>query len=222
MLRRSLPAPSTIAAATAATAAMVTAATLAAAVPAGAAPAAGPTAAAAAPKPTPVVLVNTVNDRCADILGLRKGKLGERVEQWYCRPGSYDNQQFLMWRTGRVGTATRFMLQHGKGGLCVDLPGTKSVARGTALRLAPCRSTDNQHFLSLPVEGADGAGFLIHEASKLCVDVTGTRSKSPRRALVLNRCNAKDDHLWRIVAPADAPVHPDPRARKAKPVVRIS
>ncbi len=217
MLRRSLPALSTI---TASAAVLVTATTLAAG-PAAARPAAVAVP-ASAPKPTPVVLVNTVTDRCADILGLKRGKLGDRVEQWYCRPGSYDNQQFLMWRTGRVGTADRFMLQHGRGGLCVDLPGTTSVARGTALRLAPCRSTDNQHFLSLPVKGSGGASFLIHEASKLCVDVTGTKSKSPRRVLVLNRCNAKDDHLWRIVAPANAPVHPDPRAPKPKPAVPVS
>lgn len=218
MLRRSLPALSTI---TATGAVMLTATTLTA-VPAAAASLTG-SVPAAAPKPTPVVLVNTVNDRCADILGLRKGKPGDRLEQWYCRPGSYDNQQFLMWRTGRVGAADRFMLQHGKGGLCVDVPGTKSVARGTALRLGPCRSTDNQHFLRLPVSRSGGASFLIHEASRLCVDVSGVRSKSPRRALVLNRCNAKDDHLWRVVAPADAPAHPDPRAPKTPPAApRVS
>lgn len=212
MIRRFLPAISTIATATIAT----TMTALAAAPAAGAAaPAAGMTAAAA--KPTPVILVNVANDRCADIVGLGKGKVGERLEQWWCRPASYDNQQFLLWRSGEVGTAQRFMLQHGKGGLCVDLPGSKSVARGTALRLAPCRSTDNQHFLSVPVKGSGGASFLVHEKSKLCIDVTGLKSKAPRRALVLNRCNAKDDHLWKIVSPANAPAHPDPKAKPTAP-----
>ncbi|MBK7722046.1 MAG: ricin-type beta-trefoil lectin domain protein [Austwickia sp.] len=213
MLRRLTAALSTLS---------VTASVAALAVVSAATSSATTAAAPAAAPPTPVILVNTLNDRCADIVGLRLGKVGDRVEQWYCRPGSYDNQQFLMWKTGTVGTAQRFMLQHGKGGLCVDARGSGRVAPGAALRLARCRSTDNQHFLAVPVKGGNGSMFLVHEASKLCIDVTGTKSKAVRRALVLSRCNAKDDHLWKIVAPSAAPVHPDPRAPKPvapKPVV---
>lgn len=162
----------------------------------------------AAAQPRVVVLYNVVTGRCADIPAFDKGYVGAPVTQFYCRPGAYDNQQFVLLPRGKVaGKYDRFLIQNRKDRLCLDLPNYGKVPKGTPVSEYHCRMQDNQLFYRKPVRGGD---FLVHEKTGMCLDVAGLRSRQANTRLLLWPCSMNDEHVWRLLAPSAAPVQAIP------------
>lgn len=154
-----------------------------------------------------VVMWNVANGLCADVPYFGKGKSGDLVTQFACRPDDDDNQQVRVVPVGKYG---RFLLQvqkngTGSGAMCYDVPGRGNVAKGTPVRLARCKAAnDNQLFYA---RNYSLGTQLIHNATGMCLDVAGDRERRLGNSLLLWPCSRKDDHFWQLDIPARAPRH---------------
>ncbi|WP_262403287.1 RICIN domain-containing protein, partial [Actinomadura sp. CNU-125] len=83
---------------------------------------------------------NAKDGFCMDVHAYGPPKMRTRVNEFYCRPGSGDNQ---MWYLERKGPG-RFWIRNHKGGMCLEVAGEKGAGRqGADLLTYPCSMTDD-------------------------------------------------------------------------------
>lgn len=167
------------------------------------------------------VLYNQYTDQCADVAGTGADGGGTAVWQDECHISqSGDNQAWGMLNTRVVGGNQLFVLVNVKSQLCMDIPGTGTVANGTDISLDTCASNsanDNQEWYRQQI--IPNAWLLVNYKNPgLCLDVAGwaynDSDMANRARLTVYTCSGPasdpnwvgyvagyDDHLWAFENP---------------------
>jgi hypothetical protein len=84
---------------------------------------------------------NAKDDYCADLPDFGAKPVHTRVHEYYCRPGSGDNQ---MWYLDKRANGAFWIRNHVSKGLCLDVAGEDGAgARGAKLMLFTCSDGDD-------------------------------------------------------------------------------
>jgi hypothetical protein len=150
----------------------------------------------------PYFIYNFATKECADFVG-NTGQIDSKVDQFTCDKTGADNQQFTFVANGVDGAGNqKYLLRNTVDGLCIDLPGEGTVAKGTQLQESNCWPNDNQSYRLEP--RFTSGGFQYYRlrntaAGDMCLDVTGPATGGPKTVLTMAPCVANDDHEWALV-----------------------
>ncbi|MGW6911700.1 RICIN domain-containing protein [Streptomyces sp. NPDC054940] len=148
---------------------------------------------------------NMTTNRCADLPGSGKDRLGGAILQHDCLDNwKADNQvwDFVLAQKGKGPDGRNLVvIKNTKSGLCMDLPEKGSQPIRTPLRQNTCNLTlqDNQLWW---IEERDNAEYWIHNyaSDQRCLEVWGEKPNfSGNDARVgIYTCSPTDDHEWRM------------------------
>jgi hypothetical protein len=147
-----------------------------------------------------VLLKNTASGHCADIPNYGNGTLNGPVREYYCRPGTGDNQMWNLSVTQKgagPGSANLFLIRNVKDGYCMDLPNYGANGAGTKVTEYHCDGSFNDNQLWWLDKRSDGSYWIRNYSSnQLCLDVTGHRDTALDLNLTLYTCSDSDDQNW--------------------------
>ncbi|MFE0181430.1 RICIN domain-containing protein [Streptomyces olivaceus] len=151
-----------------------------------------------------VMLFNTTNKQCADILGQGKGKINGKVQQENCVPKG-DNQHWNLEvkyeKGGGPDSAPLFQIRNTTDKFCMDLGEYGPRPVGTPIIEYHCDGTKADNQLWWLDKQESGDYWIRNYASKnKCLNVKGKNAPTDT-TLNISDCTNLDDQEWRIVKP---------------------
>jgi len=147
-----------------------------------------------------VLLKNKASGHCADIPNYGNGTPNGPVREYYCRPGTGDNQMWDLDVTQKgagPGSANLFLIRNVKDGYCMDLPNYGANGATTKVTEYHCDGSFNDNQLWWLDKRADGSYWIRNYSSnQLCLDVTGYSSTALDLNLTIYTCSDTDDQNW--------------------------
>ncbi|MEV7629504.1 RICIN domain-containing protein [Actinoplanes sp. NPDC089786] len=150
----------------------------------------------------PYFVHNYKTGMCVDLPGTGGGSAEQPVGQSPCRKTDDDNQEWTFVRHGADANGNQlYWINNVDDGLCLDVPGTGTVAPGTAVVENGCFGQDNQLFRLVPRLTSHGRQYyrLVNATSAMCLDVFGIGDGAAGAGLTLVGCVDGDDHEWALV-----------------------
>ena len=148
-----------------------------------------------------MLLKNLGTGLCADLPDFGNGKVNGPVNEYYCQPGSGDNQ---MWTLQVVdagegpGGARLFTIRNVKDEMCMDLPNYGDNPAGTPVSEFPCAPTTKDNQLWYLAYGDQNHYRIRNLAGHgLCLGVDGGPGAGPDARLIIEPCGSTaDDWGW--------------------------
>lgn len=150
---------------------------------------------------TDMLLKNLGTGLCADLPDFGNGSVNGPVNEYYCQPGSGDNQ---MWTLQVVdagqgpGGARLFTIRNVKDEMCMDLPYYGDNPAGTPVSEFGCAPTTKDNQLWYLAYGDQNHYRIRNLASHgLCLGVKGGPGAGPDARLIIEPCGSTaDDWAW--------------------------
>ncbi|SDO75786.1 Ricin-type beta-trefoil lectin domain-containing protein [Actinacidiphila guanduensis] len=144
-----------------------------------------------------VLLKNLATGMCADLPQYGKGSVGGVIDQYDCRAGAADNQEWALKVVGTPkgpGGARLFTISNDTDRLCMDIPWYGVEPAGTRVTEYTCDATtdDNQLWYLASGQG-DHYRIRNYASDSMCLGVAGGAGTPHGVSLIVETCASTSD-----------------------------